>query len=170
MGFGGEDDGGANLINNKFPSAPQSLALCLIAPYWFFLSLSFRSWVGHCSHFGTIRWPRWTSESNVIYSLPSSSSSSSSSFSFFTLSLSCSSSSHPPHDVLCVSCFLCLFNCQGYLKMTLNTFGCLWRILINTRDCVLSRKWSFYSQAYCILHTCEDGWNRKENEALAAAS
>lgn len=33
MGFGGEEGGGVNLINNKFPSAPQSHALCLIALY-----------------------------------------------------------------------------------------------------------------------------------------
>lgn len=45
MGFGGEAGGGVNLINNKFPSAPQSHALCLIALYWFF-SLSFFSFFG----------------------------------------------------------------------------------------------------------------------------
>lgn len=45
MGFGGEGGGGVNLINNKFPSAPQSHALCLIALYWFF-SLSFFSFLG----------------------------------------------------------------------------------------------------------------------------
>lgn len=44
MGFGGEE-GGVNLINNKSPSAPQSHALCLIAPYWFF-SLFFFSFLG----------------------------------------------------------------------------------------------------------------------------
>lgn len=46
MGFQGEGGGGVNLINNKFPSAPRSLALCLIALYWF-LSLSlFLSFLG----------------------------------------------------------------------------------------------------------------------------
>lgn len=45
MGFGGEGGGGVNLINNKFPSAPRSHALCLIALYWFF-SLFFFSFFG----------------------------------------------------------------------------------------------------------------------------
>lgn len=35
MGFGGDEGGKGNLINNKSPSGPQSRALCLIAPYWF---------------------------------------------------------------------------------------------------------------------------------------
>lgn len=40
--------------------------------------------------------------------------------------------------------------------------GCLWGILISTRDCIHRRKWSFYSQAYCSLHVTTDGKAQKK--------
>lgn len=158
MGFGGEEGGGVNLINNKSPSAPQSHALCLIALYWFFALFFF-------SFLGRALLSFWNNQVAKV-----------------DLEVECHLFSLLPHHLLLLlhpltllfflrsPSWWCLFVFHAFcgfstvkviLKWLWTLSGCLWKILISTTDCIHSRKWSFYSQAYCILHVKTDGIAKK---------
>ena len=160
MGFGGEAGGGVNLINNKFPSAPQSQALCLIALYWFF-SLSFFSFLGRAL---LSFWNNQVAKVDLgvechLFSPPLC----------HPLTKHLSNPTPPPPPPpsspfpWCLLCFT-LSAASQLSRLSPNDFehfpAVCEGVLINTSDCIHSRKWSLYSQAHCVFHIPDDGLTR----------